>query len=118
MLARHPLDDRGTDTRTEVARDIYIALAETPAGGEDIVAVHSALTGGWTPLVCTGLSPAAVAAIRQRARDISRRDGRRIRIVRFSHREVEAVFEGAPASAGGTQEDLDAVGHGFADAPE
>lgn len=62
-MNRHPKDDQRTDVRTELVGSILVALAETPSGGEALAA------------------------------KLARQSCRRIRVVRFSTRDVVETFE-------------------------
>ncbi len=77
-----------TDERTEVVRGVYVVLAETPNGGEDIAGIQSGM--GWCPLVCT--DQADPYFLRPAAMTISATTGRKLRLVHFTSREVVEEF--------------------------
>lgn len=90
-MPRHPLDDPKTDARTAAdgtAQAVYVALAVTPNGGEDIAAFYDQAIGGWMPLVVTDINPHLLASIKGAAIAVAFQSGRPIRVVKFSTREV------------------------------
>jgi hypothetical protein len=77
-------------------RELYIAVAETPAGGEDLMAIKDPENEGHLLLVCTGLTLAGVSALVEAARQIAASSGRTGRVLRFTAREEFASFGPEP----------------------
>lgn len=81
-------------------REVYIALAETGGGGEEMMSIHDPGREEWVPLVCTEPSLAGVSALVEAARVLAAVSGRTARVVRFTAREEFASFG---AETGGEQ---------------
>lgn len=99
FMRRHPDDLLATDAPAGQVREVYIALAETADGGEEMMAIREPGRGEWVPLVCTCATLAGVSALVEAARVLAAESGRTARVVRFTAREEFVSF--GPEPGGG-----------------